>query len=47
MGQEVAAGDVIGQVGSAASAETEMGAHLHFSVSKDGKVIDPSEYVGD
>ena len=47
VGQEVAAGDVIGQVGSTASAETEMGAHLHFSVSKDGKVIDPSEYVGD
>lgn len=47
VGQEVAAGDVIGQVGSTASAETEMGAHLHFSASKDGKVIDPSEYVGD
>lgn len=47
VGQEVAAGDVIGQVGSTASAEAEMGAHLHFSVSKDGKVIDPSEYVGD
>lgn len=44
-GQEVAAGDVIGTVGNTAAAESEMGPHLHFSVSKDGELIDPGEYV--
>ena len=44
-GDKVAAGDVIGCVGSTAAAESGMGPHLHFSVSKDGTVIDPSEYV--
>ena len=29
----------------AASAEGSMGPHLHFSVSKDGQVIDPADYV--
>ena len=36
---------IIGLVGSTASAEADVGPHLHFSVSKDGKVIDPAEYV--
>ncbi len=44
-GQTVAAGDIIGMVGSTAAAENTMGPHLHFSVSKDGQVIDPAEYV--
>ena len=44
-GDTVAAGDIIGCVGSTAAAESGMGPHLHFSVSKDGAVIDPSEYV--
>ena len=44
-GDQVAAGDIIGCVGSTAAAESGMGPHLHFSVSKDGTVIDPSEYV--
>ncbi|MBQ6974765.1 MAG: M23 family metallopeptidase [Oscillospiraceae bacterium] len=44
-GQQVAAGDIIGRVGSTASAESSMGPHLHFSVYKDGELIDPSEYV--
>ena len=44
-GEWVEAGDVIGLVGSTAAAENTMGAHLHFSVSKDGEVIDPAEYV--
>lgn len=42
---QVAAGDIIGLVGSTASAEGSMGPHLHFSVSKDGKLIDPADYV--
>ena len=42
-----AAGDVIGCVGTTSAAEIEMGPHLHFSVSRDGAVIDPHEYVGE
>ena len=44
-GQQVSAGDIIGCVGTTAAAESSMGAHLHFSVSKDGQIIDPGEYV--
>lgn len=45
VGQKVSAGDIIGTVGSTAAAESAMGPHLHFSVSKDGQIVDPSEYV--
>jgi len=45
VGKTVAAGDVIGSVGSTAAAESSMGPHLHFSVSKDGELIDPAEYI--
>ena len=44
-GQQLSAGDVIGYVGTTAAAEVEIGPHIHFSVSKDGKTIDPAEYV--
>ena len=44
-GQTVSAGDVIGCVGTTSAAEIEMGPHLHFSVSRDGAVIDPHDYV--
>ena len=44
-GQTVAAGEVIGYVGSTSAAESRMGSHLHFSVSRDGAVIDPHDYV--
>ena len=44
-GQQVAAGEVIGYVGSTSAAESRMGSHLHFSVSRDGAVIDPHDYV--
>lgn len=44
-GKTVEAGDIIGLVGSTAAAEGDVGAHLHFSVSKDGRVVDPQEYV--
>lgn len=43
-GQQVYAGDIIGYVGTAA-AESDMGPHLHFAVSKDGTLIDPQDYV--
>ena len=44
-GKTVKAGDLIGLVGSTAAAEGDVGPHLHFSVSKDGRVVDPQEYV--
>ena len=44
-GKTVKAGDIIGLVGSTAAAEGDVGPHLHFSVSKDGKVVDPQESV--
>lgn len=43
-GQSVGAGDIIGYVGTA-PAESSMGPHLHFAVSRDGLLIDPQEYV--
>ena len=46
-GQSVRAGDIIGRVGSTSAAESEMGPHLHFSVSQDGSVIDPHAYIED
>ena len=45
-GQQVVAGEVIGRVGTTSAAESQMGPHLHFSVSRDGAVIDPRNYVG-
>ena len=45
-GQQVVAGEVIGRVGTTSAAESQMGPHLHFSVSRDGAVIDPRDSVG-
>ena len=44
-GEQVAAGDIIGYVGNTAAAESTMGPHLHFSVSQNGELVDPTEYV--
>ena len=44
-GQSVASGDIIGYVGTTAAAEMTMGPHLHFSVSQDGEIIDPENYI--
>lgn len=44
-GKTVEAGDIIGLVGSTAAAEGRWWAHICFSVSKDGRVVDPQEYV--
>lgn len=44
-GDKVAAGQTIGAVGETASAEASQGAHLHFSVSKDGVPMDPAKYL--
>lgn len=44
-GDKVSAGQIIGAVGETAISETASGPHLHFSVSRDGELIDPDEYL--
>ena len=41
----VTAGQAIGAVGTTAAAEAAQGAHLHFSVTKDGKAVDPDAFL--
>ena len=48
VGDAVAKDDVIGTVSAASDAmgnEYDQGSHLHFEVHKDGKAIDPDEYL--
>ncbi len=45
-GDHVEAGTVIGTVGNTSLTEAALGAHLHFSVSKNGQAVDPAEYLG-
>jgi len=40
-GQELAAGDVLGAIGTPGGAEALEGQHLHFEVLLDGKPVDP------
>ena len=44
VGQHVTSGTVIGKVGNTALLETAIGDHLHFSVTCDGKSIDPEAF---
>lgn len=44
-GDEVSAGQIIGAVGTTASAESAQSPHLHFSVSKNGTLMDPDEFL--
>lgn len=44
-GDPVAAGQTIGYVGNTALLETELGDHIHFSVTCNGKVIDPTDFL--
>ena len=44
-GDLVTAGQIIGAVGTTASAEAAQSPHLHFSVTRDGKAVDPSEFL--
>lgn len=46
-GDEIPAGAVLGAVGNTSLTEAGLGAHLHFSVSKDGEVIDPVVFLGE
>ena len=45
VGQHVTSGTVIGKVGNTALLETAIGDHLHFSVTCDGKSIDPEAFL--
>ena len=44
-GDVVKAGDIIGAVGDTAIIESASAPHLHFQVLKDGKPIDPKEFI--
>ncbi len=44
-GDAVTAGQTIGVVGDSALLETAIGDHLHFSVSCDGKYVNPDEFL--
>ena len=44
-GEAVAMGQVIGCVGSSALLETTLGPHVHFSVTSQGKPMDPAEFL--
>ena len=44
-GESVSAGQAIGTVGNTSLTESALGAHLHFSVAKDGAAVDPAEYL--
>ena len=46
-GDEVEAGTVLGAVGNTSLSEAGIGAHLHFSVTKDGLPVDPAEYLSE
>ena len=44
-GELVTAGQIIGAVGTTASAEAAQSPHLHFSVTRDGEAVDPNEFL--
>lgn len=47
VGQEVKAGDVIGETGVSASNEMSVGNHLHFEVLENGISVNPFDYIVD
>ena len=44
-GDSVSAGQTIGKVGNTALLENAIGDHLHFSVSCNGKSVDPATFL--
>ena len=44
-GDKVTAGQTVGTVANTALMETAVGDHLHFSVSCNGKIVDPSAFL--
>lgn len=45
VGDDVSRGDIIGAVSESANAESDAGAHLHFSMFDNDKKIDPAAYL--
>lgn len=45
VGQTVKQGGVIGTMGTTATAEYTLGAHVHFSVLENGEIINPDAYL--
>ncbi len=45
IGDYVTAGQVVGAVGRTALSEFAQGAHLHFSVTRNGQYVDPAAYL--
>ena len=45
VGDKVGAGSVIGSVSESMSQELNTGAHLHFEMKKDGKLVNPNDYL--
>ena len=46
-GDKIPAGTVLGAVGNTSLTEAGWGAHLHFSVSKDGELVNPAVFLGE
>ena len=44
-GDTVTAGQVIGSVGDSALLENAIGDHVHFSVTCDGELVDPTDFL--
>lgn len=44
-GESVATGDIIGSVGGTALAESNVVPHLHLAMTRDGRYVDPAEYL--
>ena len=44
-GDQVTAGQAIGTVGNTALMESAIGDHVHFSVTCDGELVDPADFL--
>lgn len=45
VGEKVNAGTIIGQAGDSMAQELNTGKHLHLEMKKDGKLVDPNDYI--
>lgn len=45
VGDSVGAGQKIGSASESANGEADLGGHLHFSMKRDGKYVDPNDYL--
>lgn len=44
-GDKVGVGQKLGKASESATGEADLGGHLHFSMQKDGKYVDPNDYL--